>query len=74
MRRRTLCLLPLLGAAACATPAPPPAATAPARRAPPANLTERVRQEPWLTRFWAQLTPAQRRRVLARLQRRDPPV
>jgi len=73
MLRRALCLLPLLAAAACATPAPAPA-PAPPRRTPPASLSERVRQEPWITRFWAQLSRAQRRRVLARLARRDPPV
>jgi hypothetical protein len=32
-------------------------------------LVDRVRQEGWITRFWEQLTPAQRRRVLARLRR-----
>jgi hypothetical protein len=29
----------------------------------------RLRQAPWLTRFWDELTPSQRRRVLARLRR-----
>ena len=30
--------------------------------------------EAWLTRFWEQLTPAQRRRVLSRLRRGDTPL
>jgi hypothetical protein len=33
-----------------------------------------VRQEAWLTRFWEQLTPAQRRRVLARMRRGEEPL
>lgn len=60
-------------AAGCAprlAPAPPPPAPPPS----PVGLPERVRREPWLTRFWEQLTPAQRNRVLARLRRAEPPV
>jgi hypothetical protein len=33
-----------------------------------------VRREGWLTRFWEQLTPAQRRRVLARMRRGEEPL
>jgi hypothetical protein len=77
MFRRMLCALPLLAAASCAVvqPAPQrrPAAPAP-YRAGPVSLPERVRREAWITRFWEQLTPAQRRRVLARLRRGDPPA
>jgi hypothetical protein len=61
--------------AACAQraapPAPPPQAAAPPP--PPATLEQRVRREAWITRFWEQLTPAQRRRVLARMNRGNPP-
>ena len=48
-----------------ATPDPPPR---------PSTLADRVRREAWLTRFWEQLTPAQRRRVTARLRQSDPPL
>jgi hypothetical protein len=47
------------------TPDPPPR---------PPTLSERIRSEAWLTRFWEELTPAQRRRVTARLRRADPPL
>jgi hypothetical protein len=77
MFRRTLCALPLVVAGCAApnlaspvpdTPAPPP----PPRRAAPVTLQDRLRQEPWIARFWSELTHAQRRRVLAMLTRREP--
>jgi hypothetical protein len=80
MFRRTLCALPLLAAAGCAQvqPAarPPPPAPKPVRadRAAPVTLPQRVRQEAWMTRFWEELTPSQRRRVLVKLRRGDPPA
>jgi len=76
MFRRTLCTLPLLAAAGCAMvqQAPPPEVAQAPRRAAPVGLPERVRREAWMTRFWEQLTPTQRRRVLARLRRGDPPA
>jgi hypothetical protein len=37
------------------------------------TLPQRVRQEAWMTRFWEELTPSQRRRVLVKLRRGDPP-
>jgi len=40
----------------------------------PVTLAERIRQEAWITRFWEQLTPAQRRRVAARLRQAHPPT
>ncbi|WP_237214917.1 hypothetical protein [Falsiroseomonas oryziterrae] len=46
-------------------PAPPPS-----RR----TLADRIRQDAWITRFWEQLTPAQRRRVVARLRLGNPPL
>ena len=67
----------LLAMAGCAPlpaprPAPPaPVATAPA---PPPSLATRVRREAWLTRFWEQLTPSQRRRVLSRMRRGEAPL
>ncbi|WP_203074227.1 hypothetical protein [Falsiroseomonas ponticola] len=67
----------LLAAAGCA-PAPPPPRPAPPAPppapAPPPTLATRLRREAWLTRFWEQLTPAQRRRVLARMRRGETPV
>jgi hypothetical protein len=83
-----LALVLLTGVAACAAPPQPPPArsgsrvslaaaspTTTASAAPaPVSLTERLRQEGWMTRFWEQLTPSQRRRVLARLRRGEPPM
>ncbi len=76
MVRRALCALPILLAGCAAAPRLPvrSGASPPARRAQPVGLAERVRQEGWLTRFWAQLTPVQRRRVLARLRQGEPPL
>jgi hypothetical protein len=79
MFRRRLCALVALMAAGCAAtpqpqPQPPPAPIRPVRRAGSPTLAERVRQEGWLTRFWEQLTPAQRRRVLGRMRRGDQPL
>lgn len=63
----------LLGAmVACAGPAPEPPRPTPTP--PPATVQERVRQEPWLARFWTQLSQAQRRRVTQRARRAEPPV
>lgn len=72
VRRSVLALFILAGGCA----APPPAASPRVAAASPAPITlaTRVRQEGWLTRFWEQLTPAQRRRVLARLRRGAAPV
>jgi hypothetical protein len=70
--RRSLAIAPLALLVACAQRAAPPPA-APAPPAPPPTLTQRVRREVWITRFWEQLTPAQRRRVLARMRRGEPP-
>ncbi len=81
-RRRVLLGFALITVAGCTPPslppgqppAPPPrraSTSASARRqAPtPVSLDERIRQEPWLTRFWEELTPAQRRRVRGRLDK-----
>jgi hypothetical protein len=69
MFRRMLLALPLFVIGCAGTPPAP-------RRRPAAatSLPERVRREPWMTRFWAELTPAERRRVQARLRHRDPAV
>lgn len=68
----------LLAIAGCAPlPAPriaPPAPPATTAAAPPPSLSVRLRREAWLTRFWEQLTPTQRRRVLSRLRRGDTPL
>jgi hypothetical protein len=72
--RRSLAGSALALVAACTqgvAPPPPPQAAAPPP--PPPTLEQRVRREAWLTRFWEQLTPAQRRRVLARMRRGNPP-
>jgi hypothetical protein len=44
------------------------------RAAAPDNPRERLRQNRWLAQFWEELTPAQRRRVEARMQRARPPL
>lgn len=72
VRRSLLSLLMLVGACAARPPATPIAA--PPVSAAPATLATRLRREGWLTRFWEQLTPVQRRRVLARLRRGPTPV
>lgn len=77
MFRRNCCALALLVVAGCAQPARPPRSDrppAPPRRTAAPSLAQRVRQAPWITHFWEQLTPAQRRRVLARLSTGDPPT
>ncbi len=71
MFRRRLCALPVLALAGCAAVPPPPPPPAPRT---PLTLAQRVRQEVWVTRFWEQLTPAQRRRVMARMRRGEPPL
>lgn len=76
MFRRTCLALALLGAAGCAQPSRVAQRAAPhplPRRTAPVSLAQRVQQEAWMTRFWEQLTPAQKRRVLARLRAGDPP-
>jgi hypothetical protein len=78
MFRRRSCLLPLLALGACAArpvpSAPTPSVAEAPRRAVPASLSERVRRDAWMARFWSELTPAQRRRVLARLRQGNPEV
>lgn len=41
---------------------------------PADNPRERLRQNRWLAQFWEELTPAQRRRVEARMRRAQPPI
>lgn len=48
-----------------AAPAPAPPASLP--RDPAARMRTTLRQNPWVTRFWSELTPSQRGRVAARL-------
>lgn len=76
MFRRTCLAMALLAVAGCSLPPPTLSrgySAAPPRTAGPVSLSQRVRQEGWMTRFWEQLTPAQKRRVLGRLRRGDPP-
>jgi hypothetical protein len=77
-------LVLLATAAACADPRPGPIrAMEPRPNPPPAQPTQtaaaveptaavstRLRRDPWLARFWEELTPAQQRRVAAAMQRR----
>jgi hypothetical protein len=75
-------LLTTLAAAGCGRlalpqlrPAPSAPSRAPAPAATPAaapSLETRIRREPWLTRFWEELTPAQRRRVRTRMRAASP--
>ena len=69
-----------LGSGAC-RPKPQPLVVAmeprpnpPAARPPPHDPRERLRQNRWLAQFWEELTPAQRRRVEARMRRAKPPM
>ncbi|WP_149536930.1 hypothetical protein [Siccirubricoccus phaeus] len=48
------------------SPIPNPSAAPPER---PAAVGARARRNPWLTQFWAELTPARQRQVAARLSR-----
>lgn len=64
---------------ACAKKRPPavvamePRPNPPISRAQPADTPrERLRQNRWLAQFWEELTPAQRRRVEARMRRAQP--
>ena len=41
---------------------------------PPDNPRDRLRQNRWLAQFWEELTPAQRRRVEARMRRAQPSI
>ena len=78
-----LLLVPVLALAACQRPRPGtvvameprpnPPVGAPAKPAPD-NPRERLRQNRWLAQFWEELTPAQRRRVEARMRRAQPPI
>src|SRR3712207_4996002 len=52
-------------------PNPPVGASAPK---PPEDPRERLRRNRWLAQFWEELTPAQRRRVEARMRRAQPPL
>ncbi|HZF75952.1 MAG TPA: hypothetical protein VE033_08985 [Acetobacteraceae bacterium] len=73
MHRRTLLpLLALPGCAALGIPAPPPTAVGPVRRTEPTAPKGRPRQTDWTTRFWEELSSAQRNRVLTRLRRQTP--
>ncbi len=75
MHRRALLLILALPAAGCASlGAPVPAPVTPARRTEPASLKARVRQEGWMARFWEELTPNQRNRVLARMRQQGGPT
>jgi hypothetical protein len=76
-------VLPLLLALAFAFGAcrkPPPKVVAmeprpnPTVSKPADNPRERLRQNRWLAQFWEELTPAQRRRVEARLRRAQPSI
>jgi hypothetical protein len=51
----------------------PPTGTMAAAR-PADSPRERLRQNRWLTQFWEELTPAQRRRVERRMRRTQPPI
>ncbi len=53
-------------------PRPNPPVGAPAK--PPDDPRLRLRQNRWLAHFWEELTPAQRRRVEARMRRAQPPL
>ena len=50
----------------------PPVGVAAAK--PPDDPRQRLRQNRWLAQFWEELTPAQRRRVEARMRRAQPPI
>ncbi len=62
-------------------PDPPAASTAPAASAaaqatpaaapPRRSIAEVVRREPWLTRFWSELTPAQQGRIRRQIPERS---
>lgn len=73
-RRALLPLLALPGCAALGLPAPAPPGVGPVRRAESMPLKGRPRQTDWMTRFWEELSPAQRNRILARLRRQAPAV
>lgn len=68
-RRALLPLLALPGCAALGIPAPTPPAVGLVRRTEPTAPKTRPRQADWTTRFWEELSPAQRNRVMARLRR-----
>ena len=55
-------------------PNPPTSRVAVIQHAPSkiSDLQDRLHWEPWLTRFWAELTPGQRRRVAMRMQHTAP--
>ncbi|MBD0270966.1 MAG: hypothetical protein ICV73_03465 [Acetobacteraceae bacterium] len=69
-----------LGSGACGPNKPPlvvamePRPNPPLVRPPPDSPRERLRQNRWLAQFWEELTPAQRRRVEARMRRAKPPM
>lgn len=69
-------------AGACARQRPPLVVAMEPRPNPPVGASrqhadtprERLRQNRWLAQFWEELTPAQRRRVEARMRRSQPPI
>lgn len=68
-------LQPRPGPARAMAPRPNPPASAEAASAASglARIQARVRRNPWLVRFWEELSPAQRRRVLAAIRRAGGP-
>ena len=67
------CQRPRPGPVVAMEPRPNPPVGAAAKPAPD-NPRERLRQNRWLAQFWEELTPAQRRRVEARMRRAQPPL
>ncbi len=66
------CQPPRPGPVVAMEPRPNPPVGAAAK--PPDNPRDRLRQNRWLAQFWEELTPAQRRRVEARMRRAQPPL
>ena len=78
-RSLPLFLALLLAFGACQRPKPTGVVAMEPRPNPPLyklpdNPRDRLRQNRWLAQFWEELTPAQRRRVEARMRRAQPPV
>jgi len=66
------CQRPRPGVVVAMEPRPNPPVGAAAK--PPDDPRQRLRQNRWLAQFWEELTPAQRRRVEARMRRAQPPL